>query len=61
MSQDFIAGKRYPRGMRRKWSINGEGKKLSCSYYDLGKDLRNSSLEEYNNYVAEIKKKGNFC
>ncbi len=59
MSQEVIVGKRYPRGMRR--IMKGEGKKISCSYYDLGKDLRNSSLEEYNNYVAEIKKKGNFC
>jgi hypothetical protein len=59
MSQELIAGKRYPRGMRR--IMKDKGKKRSFSYYDLGKDLRNSSLEEYNNYVAEIKKKGNFC
>ncbi len=59
MSQEVIVGKRYPRGMRR--IMKGEGKKLSCSYYDLSKNLRNSSLEEYNKNIAEIKEKGNFC
>ncbi len=58
MSQEFVAGKRYPRGMRR--SMKGDGEKRSCSYYDLGKVLRNSSLEEYNKKIAEIKRMGNF-
>ncbi len=58
MSEDLIAGKRYPRGMRRHGFLAGEDKKGFRSYYDLGKVLRNSSLEEYNKKVAEIKKMG---
>lgn len=62
MSQDFIIGKRLPRGARRSGSISGGGKKLPCSYYDLSKVKQNKTPEEYNQKVAEIKKMGSsFC
>ncbi len=57
MSQEFIAGKRYPRGMRR--NIKSKGKN-PCSYYDVGKSMRSSSPEEYDKKIAEMKKMGNF-
>ncbi len=60
MSQDLIAGKRLPRGMRRSENItSGEkrgGGKRFRSYFDLSKVGQNCTPEEYRKKVEEVRR-----
>lgn len=59
MTHDYIAGKRYPRGLTRKRQSGEKG--VCWSYYDLGKSMLDGGKEEYNKRMAEFKKMGNVC
>ena len=58
MSKDFIAGKRYPRGLTRMRNFQ-DGKSLSSSYLDLGKLPRQISENEYKKNLEQYKKMAN--
>ncbi len=55
MSSEVIAGKRYPRGLTRKRYVK-DGKKLPCTYLDLGRLPRNKGKEENKRSLAEFEK-----